>query len=78
MLKKTSEKLKEYEQNKVFHNTWNAKLPWPELVTSEDGKVHQVKCKFCSTIKEKDKLLTVTLDMWLKIGCVPALLLSLQ
>jgi hypothetical protein len=42
MLKKTSEKLKEYEQNKIFQNTWNVKLPWAELVTSEDGKVHQV------------------------------------
>jgi hypothetical protein len=25
-----------------------------------------IKCKFCSTIKEKDKLLTVTLDSFWK------------
>jgi hypothetical protein len=57
--------LKEYQHNKIFQNTWSAKLPWAKLVTSEDGKVHQVECKVCSTIERKDKLLTAKLDsLW--------------
>jgi hypothetical protein len=36
-----------------------------ELVTSEDGKVHQVKCKVCSKSKVIDKLLALTLNnLW--------------
>jgi ribosomal protein S26 len=36
-----------------------------KLVTGEDGKVHQVKCKVCSKIEVKDKLLTFNLNsLW--------------
>ncbi len=33
---------KEYEQNIVFHNVWNVKLPWVKSMVDIHGKVHQV------------------------------------
>jgi hypothetical protein len=33
-----------------------------KLITGEDGKVHQVKCKVCSKIKVKGKLLVFKLN----------------
>jgi hypothetical protein len=34
------------------------KFPWVEFVVDIDRKVHQVKCKVCSIIDGKEKLLT--------------------
>ncbi len=69
--------MKEYQHNKVFQNTWSAKLPWAKLVTNEDRKVHQVECKVCSTIERKDKLLTAKLDsLWKHNGRRKALVVK--
>jgi hypothetical protein len=36
-----------------------------QLIMGEDGKVHQIKCKVCSKIKVKDKLLALKLNkLW--------------
>jgi hypothetical protein len=40
----------------VFQDVWIAKLPWVEFVVDEQGKVHLVRCKFCSKIDAKDKM----------------------
>ncbi len=39
---------------------------WVESIIIEDGKVHQVKCKVCSKIERKDKLLAPKLDNFWK------------
>jgi hypothetical protein len=46
----------------------NAKLPWAELVPNAHGKVHQIKCKVCTKVMNKEKLLALKLDSLWKHG----------
>jgi len=43
-----------------------------------DGKVHQVKCKVCNKIEEKNKLLALKLDSLLKHGSRRKALIDIQ
>ncbi len=51
-----------YELNRKFQDSWAAKLPWAESVSSEDGLVTHVSCKICTKVSGKDKLLAPKFD----------------
>ena len=51
-----------YEQNQKWQNTWAARLPWAESVFGEDDKIKQVRCKICSDVQGRNKLLVPKLD----------------
>ncbi len=52
----------------MFKDMCNAKLPWAELVPNAHGKVHQIKCKVCTKVMNKEKLLALKLDSLWKHG----------
>jgi len=54
----------EYEQSRVF----KCKTPMAKLMLGLNGKVHHVKCKICSKIEGKKKLLAPKLDNLWKHG----------
>jgi hypothetical protein len=58
----TKTKQKVYELNKVFQDVWNVKLPWVNSMVDAHGKVHPVRCKVCTKIKGKEKLLAFKLN----------------
>jgi hypothetical protein len=49
-----------------FQLEWQAHLPWAEGVLSEDGKLHMVRCRTCTTVDGQEKLLAPKLDTLLK------------
>jgi len=51
-----------YESKKMFKVSWVAKLPWVELQVGFDGFLHTMKCKICSKIEHKNKLLAPKWD----------------
>jgi hypothetical protein len=62
-----TEKLKNlYDHTWKFQFEWATKLPWVEGVLANDGKLHMVKCKVCSTIDKKPYLLTHKWDTLMK------------
>ncbi len=49
----------------MFEDVWNVKLPWVEFMANEQGKVHLMRCKACSKIDGKDKMLAPKIDsLW--------------
>jgi hypothetical protein len=46
----------------MFKVSWATKLPWVELQVGFDGFFHTMKCKICSKIEYKDKLLAPKWD----------------
>jgi hypothetical protein len=52
----------DYESKKKFQVTWVAKLSCYELQMGVDGCVHLVKCKVCSKVEHKNKLLAPKWD----------------
>jgi hypothetical protein len=58
-----------YESNRVFQDTWAARLPWAESMVTADGSVRQVRCKTCSEVEGRDKLLVPKIDsLWKHCG----------
>jgi hypothetical protein len=53
---------KSYELNRHFQDSWAAKLPWAEAVVGADGRITQVRCKICSDIEGREKLLVPKID----------------
>jgi len=51
-----------YESKRKFQVSWAVKLPWVEFQVGSDGCVHRVKCKICSEVENKDKLLAIKWD----------------
>jgi hypothetical protein len=49
-------------QNKVFQDMWSEKLPLIVSMVDLNKKGHQVKCKTCTNIEGKEKLLDLKLD----------------
>ncbi len=45
-----------------FQDTWATKLPWAKLVIGEDNKLHHVRCKVCTDVEHREKLLVLKLD----------------
>ncbi len=68
MTKKDEQKKKRklYERSKKFQDTWMTKLPWAKFVFDEKGEVQQVRCKVCTFVEGKHKLLATRLDSLLK------------
>jgi len=50
------------EQNKDFQDVWNVKLPRTKSMVDEQGRVHKIRCKICTKINCKEKLLAPKLD----------------
>ena len=44
---------KNYDLHHKFHNEWAAKEPWSEAILAEDGVLHMVRCKPCTTVRGK-------------------------
>jgi len=59
-------KWKLYKNSKKFQNVWIAYFLCTKCVIDEKGLVQQVKCKICTTIGRKEKLLAPKLDSLLK------------
>ncbi len=48
---------KSYDNTKKFQTKWVAMVPWAEGVVFKDGMVNLVKCKICSLIEKKEKIM---------------------
>jgi hypothetical protein len=60
---------KGYELNRHFQDSWAAKLPWAEAVVGVDGRIMQVRCKVCSDVERREKLLVPKIDsLWKHVG----------
>jgi len=58
-----------YERSRQWQDSWAARMPWAESVFGLDGKVRQVRCKVCSDIEGRNKLLVPKLDsLWKHCG----------
>jgi hypothetical protein len=57
---------KSYDLMRKFQLEWAVRLPWSESVLSSDGRLHMVKCRSCSFVEGKEKLLAPKLDTLLK------------
>jgi hypothetical protein len=54
-----------YEQNRHWQDSWAAKLPWAESVLGRDGSVMQVRCRICSEVEGREKILAPKIDgLW--------------
>ena len=53
---------KNYDSNRHFQDSWAAKLPWAEAVVGVDGSITQVRCKVCSDVEGREKLLVPKID----------------
>ena len=62
-------KKQSYEMNRHFQDSWAARLPWAESVLGRDGRVAQVRCKICTEVEGREKLLVPKLDsLWKHAG----------
>jgi hypothetical protein len=58
-----------YEHNHHWQDSWAARLPWAESVLGRDGRVTQVRCKVCSEVEGREKLLAPKIDsLWKHAG----------
>jgi hypothetical protein len=55
-----------YDRARRFQLEWQARLPWAEGVLSDDGKLHMVRCRTCTSVDGREKLLAPKLDTLLK------------
>jgi hypothetical protein len=53
---------KSYELNRHFQDSWAVKLQWAKAVMGADGRIIQVRCKICSDIEGREKLLVPKID----------------
>jgi hypothetical protein len=61
-----SRKRKTYELNRHFQDSWAAKCPWAEPVVGVDGRITQVRCKICTDVEGREKLLVPKIDSLMK------------
>jgi hypothetical protein len=68
MAKKDEQRKKHklYEGSRKFQGIWMTKLPWAKFVFDEKVEVQQVRCKVCTFIEVKQKLLATKFDSLLK------------
>jgi hypothetical protein len=52
----------ECDFNRMFQDIWVIKLHWAKAMMGLNGKLSMVKCKVCSYIEKKDKLLILKFD----------------
>ncbi len=53
-----------YDTTKKIQDSWSTKLPWAELCVRLDGSLHIVKCRICSEVARKNKVLSAKWDSW--------------
>jgi hypothetical protein len=51
-----------YEQNRHWQDSWATRLPWAESVMGVDGDVTQVRCRICTEVEGRKKLLVLKID----------------
>jgi hypothetical protein len=61
-----SRKQKAYELNRHFQESWAAKCPWAEVVVGVDRHITQVRCKICTDVEGREKLLVPKIDSLMK------------
>ncbi len=59
--KKKANKL-EWELNKVYQDKWATRFSWSKVVCGKDGKMMMFKCKICTNIEGREKLLVPKLN----------------
>jgi hypothetical protein len=64
--KKKKPKKTKWEINQIFQHRWAARFVWFELVCVADGKMKMVRCKICSQIEGRKKLLVPKLNSLIK------------
>jgi len=64
--KKKKFKTSKWEINRVYQNKWVVRFIWYELVCEGNGNMRMVRCKVCSNIERRDKLLFLKLDYLIK------------
>ncbi len=57
---------KSYDNTKKFQIEWATKVPWAEGVVSKDDMINLVKCKVCSLIGKKEKIMGCKWDTLIK------------
>ncbi len=68
--KENPKKKKLYEGAKKFQDGSTIQLPWAENVIGDKGLDHQVRCKVCTHVERKEKLLAPKMDSLLKhVNC---------
>jgi hypothetical protein len=68
-LTSNKKKGKNYELNYHFQDSWATRLPSTKSVVGAKRKITQVKCKVCSIIDGRGKLLVAKLDfLWKHVG----------
>jgi hypothetical protein len=55
-----------WELNKVYQNKWATRFSWSKVICGKDGKMMMVKCKICTNIKGREKLLVPKLNSLIK------------
>ncbi len=63
--KKKANKSK-WELNKVYQNKWATRFSWFKVVCEKDGKLMMVKCKICTNIEGREKLIVPKLNSLIK------------
>jgi hypothetical protein len=61
-----SRKRKTYELNWHFQELWAAKGPWAKAVVGVDGCITHVRCKICTNVEGREKLLVPKIDSLMK------------
>lgn len=51
-----------YDLTRKFQMEWSAKCPWAEMVLTADGWLHMVKCRVCSDVGKKPRLMALKWD----------------
>jgi hypothetical protein len=64
--KKKKFKTSKWEISRVYQNKCVVRFIWYELVCEGNGKIKMVRCKVCSNIEGRDKLLVLKLDYLIK------------
>jgi hypothetical protein len=64
--KKKKQKKSEWEVNIVYQDHWAIRFFWFKLVCGRDGRMRMVRCRVCSKINNRKKLLTPKLDSFIK------------
>jgi hypothetical protein len=52
--------------NGIALERWATRFCWSKLICGKDGKMHMVKCRVCSKVEGRDKLLVPKLDFFIK------------
>ncbi len=58
----SKKKKPKWQVQRHFQDTWATKFPWAEVVMGEDGRMHHVRCRICTHVEWREKLLVPKLD----------------